>query len=102
DTATGATDGTVTVNDDIRIEGDKLKIAPDGEEGLGVFFVNADGEAIPVTRRLTQNDPKTLIARVPALPSGQYTLRVVTRYTRGADLLNEPRIIEYDRLLVVP
>jgi hypothetical protein len=102
DTATGATDGTVTAGDDIRIEGDKLKIAPDGEEGLGVFFVNADGEAIPVTRRLTQNDPKRIIARVPELPAGQYTLRVVTRFAAGANTLKEPRAIEYDTLLVIP
>ena len=102
DTATGLADGTITAGDDIRIDGDKLKIAPDGEEGLGVFFVNADGEAIPVTRRLTQNDPKRIIARVPELPAGQYILRVVTRYTTATTLLKEPRIIDYDRLLVIP
>jgi hypothetical protein len=101
DTATGAADGTVIAGDDVRIDGDKLKIAPDGEAGLGVFFVNADGEAIPVTRRLTQNDPKRLIASVPELPAGQYTLRVVTRYTTATGLLREPRVIEYDRLLIV-
>ena len=102
DTATGATDGSITAGDDIRIDGDKLKIAPDDEEGIGVFFVNADGEAIPVTRRLTQNDPKRIIARVPELPAGQYTLRVVTKFAAGASILKEPRIIDYDRLLVVP
>ena len=101
-TATGLADGTITPNDDILIEGDKLRVVPDGEAGLGVFFVNVDGEAIPVTRRLTQNDPKKLIARVPALPAGQYTLRVVTRYTNSSQqLLKEPRVIEYDRLLTV-
>jgi hypothetical protein len=102
DTFTNLANGTVTPNDDIAIEGDKLKIAPDDEAGLGVFFVNADGDAIPVTRRLTQNDPKRLLARVPALPAGQYTLRVVTRFASSAHLLKEPREIEYDRLLIVP
>jgi hypothetical protein len=102
DTATGATDGTVTAGDDIRIDGDKLKIAPDGEAGLGVFFVDADGAATPVTRRLTQNDPKRLIARVPELAAGQYTLRVVTRFAAGANTLKEPRTIDYDMLLVIP
>ncbi len=102
DTATGLTDGTITAGDDIQIEGDRLKIAPDGEAGLGVFLVNADGDAIPVTRRLTRNDPKTLLARVPAdLPAGQYNLRVVTRYAKSA-LLNESRTIEYNQLLIVP
>ena len=103
DTATGATDGTITAGDDILIEGDKIQIDPLGDKGLGVFFVNVDGEATPVTRRLTQNDPQRIIARVPAdLPSGQYTLRVLTKYTTASILLMEPRIIEYDKLLVVP
>lgn len=101
DTLTGFIDGSITPNDDIRIEGDKLKIAPDGEEGLGVFFVNATGTAIPVTRRFTKNKPKTLIVRVPALPAGDYTLQVVTRFTGGSQLLKEPRAIEYTKLLVV-
>ena len=103
DTVTGATDGTVTAGDDILIEGDKIKIDPLGAHGLGVFFVNVDGEATPVTRRLTQNDPQRIIARIPAdLPSGQYTLRVLTKYTTASILLMEPRVIEYDKLLVVP
>ena len=103
DTSTGLTDGTITAGDDILIEGDKIQIDPLGENGLGVFFVNADGDAIPVTRRLTQNEPQRLIARVPNdLPPGQYTLRVVTKYTTSSILLMEPRVIEYDKLLIVP
>ena len=102
DTVTGLADGTITAGDDIRIEGDKLKIAPEGEEGLGVFFVSADGDVIPVTRRLTQNDTKRLIARVPELPAGQYTLRVVTKFSQSSTFLSEPRTVDYDRLLIVP
>jgi hypothetical protein len=101
DTLTKLTDGSITPEDDIRIEGDKLRIAPDDDATLGVFFVDATGAATPVTRRLTQNDPKRIIARVPALPAGQYTLRIVTRFSSGTVLLKEPRVIEYDRLLIV-
>ena len=102
DTVTGLTDGTITAGDDIRIEGDKIKIAPDGEPGLGVSFIDAAGTEYPVVRRLTQNDPKRLIARVPELAPGQYTLRIVTRFSTGANMLKEPRTIDYDQLLVVP
>ena len=103
DTATGITDGTITAGEDILIEGDKIQIDPLGESGLGVFFVNVDGESTPVTRRLTQNEPQKIIARVPAdLPPGQYNLRVVTKYTAASILLIEPRVIEYDKLLIVP
>jgi hypothetical protein len=101
DAATGATDGTITAGDDIIIEGDRLKIAPEGDTNLGVFFVNEAGESLPVMHRFTVNDPKRIIARVPALVPGTYRLYVVTRYTRGADLLKEKRTIEYDRWLTV-
>ncbi len=101
DTATGATDGRITLGDDIRIEGDKLKIAPEGESGVGIFFVNETGAAIPVTRRLTQNDPKTIIARVPALPAGKYKLRIVTKFSTSSTTLKEVRQIEYEKQLIV-
>jgi hypothetical protein len=101
DTFTGMTDGTVTANEDILIEGDKLKIMPEGEAGLGVFFIDSTGSAIPVTRRLTQNDPKKIIARVPALPAGEYILRVVTCFSNGTTTLKEARIIEYTKLLII-
>ena len=104
DTTTGLADGTMTSGDDILIEGEKIKLAPDndGDGRLGVFFINCDDETLtPVTRRLTQNDPKKLIVRVPELPAGQYILRIVTRYSQGSTLLKEPRVIEYDRPLVI-
>ena len=101
DTLTGATDGSITVGDDILIEGEKLKIAPEGQAGIGVFFVNEAGTATPVTRRLTQNDPKKVLARVPALPKGEYRLQVFTKYSQGSVHLNEARIIEYSKLLIV-
>jgi hypothetical protein len=102
DTATGLTDGTITPNEDILIEGEKLRIAPDGEAGLGIFFVNAQGESTQVARRLTQNDPKKILARVPALAAGEYTLRIITRYSNSNTQLNEARTIEYDKKLFVP
>ena len=101
DTATNLTDGSITVGDDILINGERIRIAGEAE-GVGVFFVNEGGVATPVTRRLTQNDPKTVIARVPTgLANGKYTLRIVTQYSNSAVLLKEPRTIEYDKLLVV-
>ena len=102
DAATGLADGTITPGDDIIIEGDKMRVTPDDETGLGVFFVNHSDESVTqVTHRLVQNDPKKIIARVPALPAGHYTLMVVTRYTSGNNILKEPRVIDYDMPLVV-
>ncbi|MDR1679261.1 MAG: DUF4469 domain-containing protein [Prevotellaceae bacterium] len=101
DAATGLTDGSITAGDDILIEGDKLKIIPEGESELGVFFIDTAGKSIAVTHRLTENKPKKLIARVPALPAGEYTLRIITRFAAGANILKEPRIINYHKTLVI-
>ncbi|MCD8137395.1 MAG: DUF4469 domain-containing protein [Parabacteroides gordonii] len=66
------------------------------------FFIDADDKEHPVTRHLTTNDPKTLLARVPAdLTDGKYTLRIVTQFSNTTTLLKEPRTIEYERLLIV-
>ncbi|MDL2314937.1 DUF4469 domain-containing protein [Bacteroidales bacterium OttesenSCG-928-C19] len=101
DTLTGQTDGFITPNDDILIEGEKLKIVPEDDDQVGIFFVDDNGNSTQVTRRITQNDPKKLLARVPDLPNGEYTLQVITRYSTGPTLLNEARVIEYPKKLTV-
>lgn len=97
---TGKMDGTITIGDTIDIEGDKIKIAGDEAE-VGVFFVDASGVVTQATGRLRRNDPKFVQIQVPAtLTEGAaYTLRIVTQYTSGNNLLKEPRTIEYDRPL---
>lgn len=101
DTATGLTDGTITTNDDIRIDGSRIKIAGD-EAVVGVFFVTEDGsKTVKVSRRLTQNDPSRIIARVPALDNGKYILRIVTQYMHSSQLLKEARVLEYAKMLTV-
>jgi hypothetical protein len=101
DAATGKTDGTITPLDQIIIEGAKIKIAPENEDGLGVFFVNEDGIATLSTHRLLQNDPKKVITQVPNLMAAQYTLRIITRYSNGTVLLKKPRTIDYEYPLKV-
>jgi hypothetical protein len=101
DVATGKTDGTLTRNGDLIIDGEKIKVAPAGEAGLGVFFVHPNGEAVPVTHPLTQNDPKRIICRVPSLAPDAYTLKIVTRYSQATTLLKEPRAIVYGLPLTV-
>lgn len=100
DTLTGATNGTITANDDILIAGNNIKITGD-EAVAGVFFIAQDGTTTKVTRRLTRNDPSKLLARVPALANGNYTLRIVTQFSTNKQLLKEPRTIEYKKLLTV-
>ena len=96
DVTTGKTDGVITRGGDLIIEGEKIKIAPTGEEGLGIFFVLPNGDVVAVTDPLAQNDPKKIICRVPALEAGIYTLQIVTRYSNGTTLLKESRTIVYE------
>ena len=104
DTATGLDDGTVTPGDDILIQGTRIKVAPDdgSDPETGIFFVADNGVSTPVTRRLTQNDPSRVIARVPALAPGSYTLRIVTKTSSSrSTLLKNAITANYDRPIIV-
>ena len=104
DTYTGEANGYISAGEDILIEGTKIKVAGDPDL-CGVYFIPRDApeETIyKVERRLTQNDPSRIIARVPAtLEPGVYTLRIVTQFSNSAVLLKEPRTLEYVQPLVV-
>ena len=95
DTATGLTDGTLTIGDDIIIEGDKLKI-DEKDSSQGVYFVREDGAMFKATRRLSINKPSQIIARVPKnLPAGSVTVVVRTKYAGSAIPLKEVREVVY-------
>ena len=102
DVTTRLSDGTITPDGDLIIHGEKIKVAPDDEQGLGLSFVDEAGTDIPLTHPLSQNGPKVIRCRVPAsLTAGTYTLKIVTRYSTGQVLLNHPRTILYPRPLTV-
>ena len=95
DTATGLKDGTLTIGDDIIIEGDKLKV-DEKDAQQGVFFKAADGTEHKTTRRLSVNKPGQIIARVPKeVPEGKVTVIVRTKFTGGASPLKTVREIIY-------
>ena len=95
DTATGLKDGTLTIGDDIIIEGDKLKI-DETDSAQGVFFKAANGTEYKTTRRLSVNKPSQLIARVPKeVPAGEVTVIVRTKITGNNKILKEIREIVY-------
>ena len=80
DTFTGVLNGVITVDEDILIEGDRIKIVetePKQAE-VGLFFIADNGTEYKVNRMPTVNNPKSLLVRVPDLPPRRYTLRLVT------------------------
>ena len=79
--------------------GANLKIAGDNEAN-GLWFVPETGDAVKAEVVIT-NKPSQLIAMIPALAAGNYTVRVVTQNTGGGVLLKTPRSYVFERTLVV-
>jgi hypothetical protein len=100
DVATGLADGIITPGGQIIIAGDKIKIEPIGEPGIGVFLTNGVTE-YPLAP-LAVNRPKEIIAIVPpGLPDGTYSLYAATRYAGGNTLLKDIRRVSYNTPLIV-
>lgn len=102
DTATGRRDGFATPKDDIVLSGAKIRVAGD-DANNGVYLVNLSTQTrTRVERRLTTNDPKTVIARLPEeLTTGEYRVEVVTQFSSSGTMLKAPRTIAYERTLYV-
>ena len=96
DSATGLKDGTITIGDDIIIDGEKIKITDETDQNQGVFIVDATGTEHRVTRRLTVNKPSQIIARVPSsVPAGAVTVKIKTNYSGNKAPLSAIREISY-------
>jgi hypothetical protein len=100
DAATKSVDGHITPNGILVITGDKLRIAPDDDPAMGVFFVDSQGQQTQATQ-VSQNDPKKLTILAPPLSSGTYTLHIVTRYSGGTRLLKDARTVVYETPITV-
>jgi hypothetical protein len=102
DLSTGYANDHIVPGEYILITGKHLRVAPEDDPDMGIFFVPASGPAFKVNHRLHENYPTRIQAQVPAsLPFGAYVLRIVTKYTHHKQPLNTPRIIEYRNLLTV-
>jgi hypothetical protein len=78
DSLSGLTDGILTAGSVLDISGSRLKVFPDIPED-GVYFVASDGTEYKAST-LVENKPSRVIAMIPALPAGAYTLEVRTHY----------------------
>ena len=103
DVKTGSVNDHLTPNRNLRILGNKLKIAGENED-VGVYFVpQGGGERVKVDPSdVVKNDPSEVMVHTPALPAGTYTVEVVTQWGSNAKtLLKEPRKAVFERVLTV-
>jgi hypothetical protein len=102
DVKTGSINDLITPNRNIRIAGDKIKIAGDNVDN-GIYFVNqVTAERTKVdSSDIVTNNPSELIIVVPVLAAGTYLVEVTTQYSNGSTLLKQPRSAIFDRILTV-
>ncbi len=101
DVKTGSVNDRVMQNYNLRISGQKLKIAGDHPD-VGVWFVQDNGNALKVDPTdLVTNNPSELVIVVPTMLPGEYKLKVVTQFSGGRTTLKEPRSHTFDKCLTV-
>ena len=103
DVKTGSINDTLTPNRTLRIKGTKLKIVGDSTPN-GVYFINYDTQARTKVdpTDIVLNNPSELIVVIPPLAAGKYQLELCTQYSANKrQLLNEPRVMLFEKLLTV-
>jgi hypothetical protein len=102
DVKTGSVNDRITPNRNLRIRGDKLKLAGENTD-VGVYFVSeATGEVIKVDAdEIVDNKPSEIVIVVPQLEAGLYLVQVTTQFTAGSVLLKEPRTVTFEKTLTV-
>ncbi|MDR2139669.1 MAG: DUF4469 domain-containing protein [Tannerella sp.] len=100
DVKTGSINHLITPNRNLRITGQKLKLA--GEQA-GVYFINqASGSRTQVDPSdVALNHPVELLVVTPQLPPGEYKLEVITQYSGAAKPLKTPHSVVFDKILTV-
>jgi hypothetical protein len=102
DVASGKVNETLTPGGMAIIKGTRIKIAGD-KPGVGLLLTNEDSKAVqqvPATA-IGTNDPSKIMLVVPTLAPGSYRLSIVTQFSGGGRLLNDPRTVTLSCVLVV-
>ncbi|MFT3920399.1 DNA-binding domain-containing protein [Cloacibacterium sp.] len=101
DVKSGSVNDLLTPNRNLKISGNKIKIA--GEDTAnGVYFVDTTTQSRTVVDAtdIVTNNPSEVIIVTPALAAGTYTIEVVTQFAQGS-LLKEPRTAGLEKILTV-
>lgn len=98
DTVSGKFNEVLTPNGVVEIRGYNIKLTGENP-ACGLWFVPETGEAVKA-EIFVDNKPSTVIAMIPALAAGVYSIRIVTQYSGGKDL-REPKTVTYSKELEV-
>jgi hypothetical protein len=102
DVKTGSVNNLLTPGRNLRISGNKLKIAG-SDPTVGVYFRNADtaAEVKVDPADIVINNPSELIVVIPELDKNlTWQLVIITQYGVGF-ILKTPRTVTFDRILTV-
>jgi hypothetical protein len=95
----------LTPGRNLRIYGQRLRIAGDDPAVIGVWFVGADETGLRVRvddRDLVDNQPSTLTLIVPPLVPGGYFVEITTQSTGNSKVLHKtPRTFRFEVVLTV-
>lgn len=102
DVKSGTVNDLLTPGRNLKINGNKIKIAGDNSTN-GIFFVNTGtNNRTPVDiSDWVVNNPSELIVVIPDLPAGTYQLEIATQFTANTVFLKEPRVVLFDKILNV-
>ena len=98
DSLSGTVNEQLTPKGVVELRGYGLKIEGDLPQ-CGLWFVNQDG-ADEKAELLIENKPSKILAMIPALPTGQYQMKVVTQHS-GTKLLKTPKVFVFQKILTV-
>jgi hypothetical protein len=101
DIKTGTVNEMLTPGKNLRIVGDKLKLAGTKPD-VGIYFINQETKATTKVEAtdVVVNNPSELIIVIPQLAAGTYKLEVRTQYAVGS-MLKQPRSTVFERILTV-
>jgi DNA-binding domain/Domain of unknown function (DUF4469) with IG-like fold len=99
DAVSGKVNEVLTPGGVLQVWGNNIRIAGDNSE-VGLWFVPESGSAVKAGVVVT-NKPSNLIAMIPALAPGNWTVKVATQYTSGGTLLSSPRTSTFDKVLAI-
>jgi hypothetical protein len=94
---------TLTPGGLFMVSGYKVKITGNSPKN-GAYFISATdpGCRIKAEGGFAENQKNKVIGKIPDLAPGTYTLEIVTQYSRGSFLLQEPRTVAFPEELTVP